>query len=205
MEKNKKSINSEKILNIPNPITIIRILLSIILIYIVFKGVSLWTVAIIFAIAAFTDFLDGFLARKLDMVTNFGRKWDIIADRILMISIIITLILYLVFNNSLTSQKLMFMLLIMSREIISSPFLIISFFMKKGRPIPHVRWTGKLTTGLQGITFPMIVLGWHISLYFVIITLISGILSGCLYIYDSTIKPNNKFQLKQEEHYRTLS
>jgi len=205
MEKKKKLISSEKILNIPNPITMTRIVLSIILVCIVFKGVSLWTIAIVFAIAAFTDFLDGFLARKLDMVTNFGRKWDIIADRTLMISIIVTLIFYLIINNDLTSQKLMLMLLIMSREIISTPFFISSLFMKKGRPIPHVRWTGKLTTGLQGITFPMIVLGWQIAIYFVIITLVSGILSGCLYVYDSNIKPNNKFQLKQEEHYKTLS
>jgi len=195
----------EKILNIPNPITITRIILSIILIYIVFRGVSLWTIAIVFAIAALTDFLDGFLARKLNMVTNFGRRWDIIADRILMISIVIVLIIYLVINNKITHDRLIFTILIMLREIISAPFLIISFFMKKGRPIPHVRWTGKLTTGLQGITFPMIVLGWQIALYFVIITTISGIVSGCLYIYDSTIKPNNKFQLKQEEHYKTLS
>jgi len=205
MEKKKKSVNSEKILNIPNPITITRILLSILLIYIVFNGVSLWTIAIVFAIAAFTDFLDGFLARKLNMVTNFGRRWDIIADRILMISIVVTLIIHLIINNQLTQDKLIFTILIMLREIISAPFLIIAFFTKGGRLIPHVRWTGKLTTGLQGITFPMIVLGWHIAPYFVIITIISGIVSGVFYVYDSTIKPNNKFQLKKEEHYKTLS
>jgi len=194
----------EQLFNIPNPISIIRIILSFFLVYIVIRGTGLWTIAIVFAIAALTDALDGFLARKLNMVTNFGRRLDIIADRILMISIVITLILYLQINSQLTNQKIFFLLLIMSREIISAPFFVISFFMKNGLPIPHVRWAGKITTLLQGITFPMIILGWEVAFYFVILTMISGIISGFFYALDSVIKPNNKYQKKLEKHYRKL-
>jgi len=192
----------ETILNIPNPITMSRIILSIVLVYIVIKGASLWTIAIVFAIAALTDALDGFLARKLNMVTNFGRKWDIIADRILMVSIIIALIIYLIVRSQLTSQRLIFMLLIMSREIISAPFLVISLFRENGKPIPHVRTIGKITTTFQGITFPLIVLGWDIACYFVVMAFVSGIVSGIYYAYDSVIKPDNIYQKEWEREYR---
>jgi len=194
----------EKIFNIPNPITLSRIILSVILVYIVIKGASLWTIAIVFVIAALTDALDGFLARKLDMVTNFGRRWDIVADRILMISIVITLLIYLQINSQLTSHKIFLLLLIMSREIISAPFFVLSSLIKKGIPIPHVRLAGKITTIFQGITFPMIVLGWNIAFYFVILTMISGIISGFFYAFDSTIRPENKYQRELEKHYKKL-
>jgi len=206
IKNKKKGLNNKKelLLNIPNPISVLRIILSFFLVYIVIRGANLWTIAIIFAIAALTDALDGFLARKLDMVTNFGRRLDIIADRILMISIVITLVLYLQINSQLTNHKIFLLLLIMSREIISAPFFVISFFMKKGIPIPHVRWAGKITTILQGITFPLIVLGWNISFYFVILTMISGIVSGFFYAIDSVLRPNNAYQKKQEKDYKRL-
>jgi CDP-diacylglycerol--glycerol-3-phosphate 3-phosphatidyltransferase len=207
MIKNKKrGLNNkrERLLNIPNPISLLRIILSFFLVYIVIKGADLWTIAIIFAIAALTDALDGFLARKLNMVTNFGRRLDIIADRILMISIVITLILYLQINSQLTTHKVFLLFLIMSREIISTPFFVISLFMKKGMSIPHVRWAGKITTILQGVSFPLIVLGWDVAFYFVILTMISGIISGFFYAFDSTIRPDNKYQKKLEEHYKKL-
>jgi len=128
----------ERLFNIPNPISVLRIILSFFLVYIVINGASLWTIAVIFAIAALTDALDGFLARKLNMITNFGRKLDVIADRILMISIVITLILYLTINSQMTNQKIFFLLLIMSREIISAPFFIASLFMKRGGYLFHM-------------------------------------------------------------------
>jgi len=146
MIKRKKGLRidkKERWFNLPNSISFIRIILSFFLVYIVIRGANLWSIAIIFAIAALTDALDGFLARKLNMMTDFGRRLDVIADRILMIGIVITLIIYLQINSQLTNQKIFFLLLIMSREIISAPFFILSMFIKKGTPLPHVDGWGR--------------------------------------------------------------
>ncbi|MGC4388931.1 CDP-alcohol phosphatidyltransferase family protein, partial [Streptococcus suis] len=65
--------------NIPNLLTILRI--CMIPVFLILTGVSdslLWHViaAIVFAVASFTDYLDGYLARKWHVVTNFGKFAD---------------------------------------------------------------------------------------------------------------------------------
>ncbi len=89
-------------MNLPNKITIARILLIPIMIIIpffglnniVFGGVTLSNliVLIIFLIASFTDFLDGYIARKNNLVTTFGKFLDPIADKLLVLSALIMLV-----------------------------------------------------------------------------------------------------------------
>jgi len=50
----------------------------------------------------------------------------------------------------------------------------------------------------------MIILGWDIAFYFVILTMISGLISGFFYAIDSTIMPENKYQKRLEKHYKKL-
>lgn len=98
-------------MNLPNKITVTRILLSILtLIFLVlpwyqfgihfpmltFMGKvvvdSKYIIAgVLFAIASFTDFLDGYLARSKNMVTDFGKVMDAIADKILVNGVLIIL------------------------------------------------------------------------------------------------------------------
>lgn len=98
-------------MNLPNKITVSRIVLSIIvLIMMVFPFYQIgieWPTflvmgrievdlkyilcAILFIIASVTDFLDGYIARKYNMVTDFGKVMDAIADKILVNGILIIL------------------------------------------------------------------------------------------------------------------
>ena len=98
-------------MNLPNKITVSRIILSIIvLIMMVFPFYQVgftWPTflvagrieislkylicAVLFIIASTTDFLDGHIARKYNMVTDFGKVMDAIADKILVNGILITL------------------------------------------------------------------------------------------------------------------
>lgn len=76
------------VVNLPNAITLFRILLVIVFAASAsladILGVHLYTVAFIaFIIATISDWLDGYLARKLDMVTSFGKLIDPLADKIL--------------------------------------------------------------------------------------------------------------------------
>lgn len=80
--------------NLPNSLTIFRILL--IPVYLIVFTSSSWNSsllpAVIFSIAALTDLLDGYLARRNDQVTNLGRLLDPIADKLLVLAGLILLV-----------------------------------------------------------------------------------------------------------------
>ena len=203
IKKRQKKERKENIYNIPNPLSLLRIIVSPFLVYLVFAGKPLWLIALVFIFAAFTDFLDGFIARRYNQVTTLGRRLDIIADRILMISLVITLFSYLQVNNLLTSLNTKYIIFLITREIFSSPFFI-GAIITSSRPVPHARFIGKLTTTLQGFAFPFVILNWPFAMYLVIATAISGIISAGYYAYDSLIKPNNTFQKEMDIHYQNL-
>lgn len=88
-------------MNLPNKITVARILLIPIMILIPFLNIqgtlgnvtySNLIILTIFLIASFTDFLDGYLARKNNLVTTFGKFLDPIADKLLVLSALIMLV-----------------------------------------------------------------------------------------------------------------
>lgn len=98
-------------MNLPNKITITRVVLSLLIIFLLLfpfdaAGITLPTLFInesivvdirylisgcLFIIAAITDFIDGYLARKYEQVTDFGKMIDAIADKVLVDSILIIL------------------------------------------------------------------------------------------------------------------
>ena len=79
-------------INIPTAITISRILLVPVFVYLVITLKSFFAGAIVFSVASATDFLDGYLARRSQQVTKLGVLLDPIADKILIISALIVLV-----------------------------------------------------------------------------------------------------------------
>ena len=78
----KNFINFIKELNLPNKLTMLRMVL--VPVYLVLLAFNLnWLAVIVFAIASITDLLDGKIARKHGLVTNFGKFMDPIADKML--------------------------------------------------------------------------------------------------------------------------
>lgn len=80
-------------MNLPNKLTFLRILMVpvfVILMYLDFANSRL-IATLVFAIASFTDFLDGYLARRDGLVTNFGKFADPLADKILVCAALICL------------------------------------------------------------------------------------------------------------------
>ena len=78
-------------MNLPNKLTILRILMIPLCVLFVMLGWYL-AAAIVFILAAVTDFLDGYIARKQNIVTNFGKFADPVADKILALSVMAALI-----------------------------------------------------------------------------------------------------------------
>jgi len=82
------------IFNIPNILTICRLFfIPFLVIFILFD--SSWSnivSAVIFIVASITDYIDGLIARKMDQITDFGKIFDPIADKILVASALILLV-----------------------------------------------------------------------------------------------------------------
>ena len=74
--------------NIPNVLTMLRLILIPVFVVLFFNGQKMAALAV-FCIASFTDFLDGFLARKLNQVTDFGKLFDPLADKLMVLTAMI--------------------------------------------------------------------------------------------------------------------
>ena len=168
-------------MNLPNKLTLLRILLIpvfVALVEIDFAGHYLWAVAV-FAIASFTDYLDGHLARKWGLVTDFGKFADPLADKILTT----TAIIYLV-QMGLCHPVVL--IIIIAREFAVSGVRMIAAGAPGGKVIAANMW-GKVKTVLQmvsiivvfvllGLGVPATALVAHILMWAVgAVTLISGV------------------------------
>ena len=71
--------------NIPNVLTMIRMILIPVFVVLFFKGCKMAALAV-FAAASLTDMLDGYLARKLNQITDFGKLFDPLADKLMVLT-----------------------------------------------------------------------------------------------------------------------
>ena len=81
-------------MNLPNKLTILRACMIPVFVVLALQT-PYWaqlTAAIVFALASFTDYLDGHIARKHNLVTNFGKFMDPIADKLLVMSAFVVLV-----------------------------------------------------------------------------------------------------------------
>jgi len=105
-------------LKIPNVLTIGRIILVPIFIFAFYLPGSLgdWIPFCIFALASFTDFLDGLLARLYKEESKLGELLDPIADKIIIASALILLVM----NNTINNYEVIAAIIILTREILIS-------------------------------------------------------------------------------------
>ena len=82
-------------MNLPNKLTILRIIMVPFFVFFLLTDLvegSKWIALVLFIIASLTDLLDGKIARKYNLVTNFGKFMDPLADKLLVCSAMICLI-----------------------------------------------------------------------------------------------------------------
>ena len=83
-------IKHSKLMNLPNKLTVLRILLIPVCVLFIYLKWH-FAAAVVFTVASLTDFLDGYLARKNNLVTNFGKFADPVADKLLVLTAMVTL------------------------------------------------------------------------------------------------------------------
>jgi CDP-diacylglycerol--glycerol-3-phosphate 3-phosphatidyltransferase len=177
----KKLIKKENIYNVPNFLTLLRFILSFVLIYLFFNVETkndVFVILGVFIFAAFTDFLDGQIARRFDQVTRFGAKFDIISDRLLWIITGILLVISFPLHGIFDNYHLIQMMLILTREILCLPIVLINL-VRKDKIMMKAQWSGKTTTFLQGFAIPSLILSVYYPVFeFSIILAIACFFSG---------------------------
>ena len=130
-------------MNLPNKLTILRMVLVPFFVATLLMSAAneplKWVALALFVIASLTDFADGYIARKYNLITNFGKFMDPLADKILTISGMICLI-------ELGRIPAWIVCIIVAREFIISGFRLIA--VEKGVVIAANMW-GKLKTNFQ--------------------------------------------------------
>lgn len=128
-------------MNLPNKLTILRVILVPVFVILMLAPLSWgrWAALAVFIIASLTDTADGYIARKYNLVTDFGKFMDPLADKLLVCAAMICLI---------TTGQLpaWIVIVIISREFIISGFRLIA--AEKGIVIA-ASWWGKIKTVVQ--------------------------------------------------------
>ena len=138
---------------------------------------------VIFLLAAITDFIDGYIARKYNMITDFGKFMDPLADKLL-----VTAALLILLENGLIAGWVVF--IILAREFIVTGFRTIA--ASKGVVIA-AGWLGKIKTVVQFImistllllNYPFELFNWPVDQIFVALAVVLTVASGVEYIYKN--------------------
>ena len=188
-------------MNLPNKLTLCRIILvPIFMIFVsltefgteTFNATWYLVAGIVFAAASFTDYLDGHLARKWHMVTDFGKFADPLADKLLT-----TVALIYMMRDGVCSPVVL--CIILAREFAVSGLRMVAAGAKDGKVIAANMW-GKVKTVLQmltiifyffgiSLTYGNTVLGnlnvWLISYWLCWLVAAATAISGIKYRWDN--------------------
>lgn len=165
-------------MNTPNKLTVLRfILVPIFIIYAYYENQqgALYISTIIFTLASFTDFLDGYLARKHHLVTDFGKFMDPLADKVL----VVAALLFLVQIGRIESWAV---LIIVTREYAIS--IIRAIAATNGKVIA-ASGGGKIKTVLQMVSIVMLLLSLPFANTVFYISVVMTLYSGIQYIWSN--------------------
>ncbi|BAQ63647.1 CDP-diacylglycerol--glycerol-3-phosphate 3-phosphatidyltransferase [Geminocystis sp. NIES-3709] len=170
-------------MNVPNSITFSRIVLVIPLIYLLYQPsiIFQWLAFGIFILAALTDWLDGYLARKLNQITELGKFLDPLTDKIL----VITPLLILIERQVIPAWGV---LIILVREIVIAGWRVNPQLSQKNSISGANIW-GKLKTVVQITSIALLIIPlssiWQtIGLICFWVSVILTIISGIIYIRE---------------------
>jgi len=140
-------------MNLPNKLTLLRVvLIPVFVVLLLLEGGQNYTLRIaaliVFCIASFTDFLDGQIARRNNLVTNFGKFMDPLADKLLVCSALICMI-------ELRQLPSWYVITVIAREFIISGFRLVA---ADNGIVIAASWWGKFKTTFQMLTVILLIL-----------------------------------------------
>ena len=171
-------------MNLPNKITIFRVcMIPVFLVFMLVPGIPYgnYIATAVFAIACASDALDGHIARKHNLITNFGKFMDPLADKLLVCSALICFV-------ELSYMPAWMVIIIIAREFIISGFRLIA--SDNGVVIAASVW-GKFKTIAQMIACILLIIqlpfGWVdvVEQIFIWLSLVLTVVSLCEYVWKN--------------------
>ena len=172
-------------MNTPNKLTTLRMIMVPFLVIFLLTGwggaANRYICFAIFAIASITDWFDGYLARKYNLITNFGKFMDPLADKLLVCSALICMI-------SLGKLPAWMVIIIIAREFIISGFRLIA--AENGVVIAANYW-GKFKTVSQMVMIILLILDIPLPFFqilttiFIWLSVALTVISLCTYILQN--------------------
>ena len=168
-------------MNLPNKLTVLRVILIPFFIYFLMYTPYKYVAWAIFIVASLTDLLDGKIARKYNLVTNFGKFMDPLADKLLVCAALICFV-----EQSVLPSWMV--IIIISREFIISGFRLVA--VEQGVVIAANYW-GKVKTTCQMIMIVLLVAQIPLPIFnileqiFIWAALIMTVVSLVVYLYDN--------------------
>lgn len=135
---------SEKIITIPNILSILRIILIPIIAWLYYFEMKYTLAVCVVALSALTDIVDGYIARHFNMTTNVGRILDPIADKLTQAAIIICLVF------KFKTMAVLLGVLVIKEIVLGVMGLIV---LKATGIVNNSKWYGKLCTGVLYAVF----------------------------------------------------
>lgn len=174
-------------MNLPNKLTILRIVIvPLFVIALTIEAIPFGKVIALglFIVASLTDFLDGYIARKHNLITDFGKFADPVADKLLVCSALICLL-------GLQKINVYVVLIIISRDFVISGFRLIA--ASKGVVIA-ADWFGKVKTALQMVMIPFIIADIKIFTIVTIVLEIAVVILTLVSLVDCIVKNRKVLQ-----------
>ena len=141
-------VHRDAVFTVPNVLTVVRFLGVPLFIWLVLSEHEYGYGALVLAVMASTDWVDGYIARRFNQMSNLGRVMDPIADRLSLIAVAVTLVIAGVVEWWYLAALL----------VPDAVLLALSVFYFHGHPDLPVSRIGKIRTGLLLVGTPLLVL-----------------------------------------------
>lgn len=172
-------------MNLPNKLTLLRIAMIPLFIacFYIDHPSAIYGAAVIFVAAYITDVADGYIARSQNLITDFGKLMDPIADKLLTASALIMLTANGLLNPIAT-------IIIIAREFLISGFRLVT---AGNGVVIAASWLGKIKTLSQSIALVMVMLhdlvltvfGFRLDLWILWISVFFTVISAVDYVYKN--------------------
>lgn len=153
-------------MNTPNKLTVFRAaMVPVFLLILLCDAIpaNIFIADLLFALLSLTDMLDGKIARKRGLVTNFGKFLDPLADKVLVVSALVAMAVFKTYNKAVLICWLIGIVIIVAREFMVSALRLVC--VEQGNVIAANVW-GKIKTVVQLIAILVILLTEQLLLWF---------------------------------------
>ena len=138
-------------MNLANKLTMLRVFMIPVFLVVLFlapEPMNRYVAVVIFIVASLTDMLDGKIARKYNLVSNFGKFMDPLADKLLVMSALVSMV-------ALEDLAAWVVIVILAREFTITGFRTLAM---EANIVMAASWWGKVKTTVQMIMIPVVLL-----------------------------------------------